>query len=92
MKKFILTIATIAALATTAAVPAEARGFGGLGHGFGHGLGHGGFRHFGHGRFGGGLGALGAVAAVGLAAGAIAAATDNDCCYGGNYGYRRFGW
>jgi hypothetical protein len=91
MKKFIMTIATVAALATTAGAPAEAHGFGGFGHG--------GFRHGGFGRhFGGGLGALGAVAAVGLAASAVAAATD-DCDYGyGGYGYRpffhrhRFGW
>jgi hypothetical protein len=95
MKKFIMTIATVAALAATAGAPAEAHGFGGFGHG---GFRHGGFGHGGFGRhFGGGLGALGAVAAVGLAAGAIASATDDDCCYGG-YGYRpffhrhRFGW
>ena len=66
MKKTILTIATVAALAATAVAPAEAHG---LRFGHRHGL-------------GGGLGALGAVAAVGLAAGAIAAATDD---YG--YGY-----
>jgi len=92
MKKIFLTIATVAALASAVSVPAEARGFGG--HGFGRGFGHHGFGRFGHGFGRGGLGALGAVAAVGLAAGAIAAATDDEYfpSYGYGYRYRRFGW
>jgi hypothetical protein len=87
MKKIVLTLATVAALAASAVAPAEAHGLR-LGHR--HGL--------------GALGALGAVAAVGLAAVAVAAATDD---YGYGYGYgpcyacggpifllhrHRFGW